>query len=105
VKIVGMEGMSDEEINAALKQGARFVIFHYTISVLVMTFKNASDIHFIRPGEGTFGKSIGFTLLTLLLGWWGIPWGPIHSIGSLVTNLSGGKDVTAEVLASAGSGA
>jgi hypothetical protein len=102
VKIVGLEGMSDEEIQAALKRGARFVLFEYTISVLVLTFKRPSNIHFIRPGEGTFGKSIGFTLLTLLLGWWGVPWGPIYSVAALVTNLGGGKDVTADVLASAG---
>jgi hypothetical protein len=31
--------------------------------------------------------------LTSLLGWWGIPWGPIYSIQSLVTNFRGGKQV------------
>ncbi|WP_245840625.1 hypothetical protein [Ohtaekwangia koreensis] len=36
--------------------------------------------------------------MTFLLGWWGIPWGPIYSIGSLVHNLNGGKDVTQEIL-------
>jgi hypothetical protein len=41
------------------------------------------------------------TLLTILLGWWGIPWGPVYSIQSLVVNLKGGKDVTTEVLARA----
>lgn len=100
MKIVGLEGMSDVEIDAELKRGARFVIFEYAISVLVLTFKRPSDIHFIRKGEGTFGKSIGCTLVTLLLGWWGIPWGPIYSIAALITNLGGGKDVTGEVLAS-----
>ena len=34
----------------------------------------------------------------LLFGWWGIPWGPIWTIGSLVTNLRGGRDITREVL-------
>jgi hypothetical protein len=101
MKIHGMEGMSDEEIREALQNGAKFVLFEYTISVLVMTFKRPSNIHFIRPGEGTAGKSLGCTIVTLLFGWWGIPWGPIYSIGSLITNLRGGKDVTAEVMASA----
>jgi hypothetical protein len=40
-----------------------------------------------------------WTLLTIVLGWWGIPWGPVYSIQSLVVNLKGGKDVTAEVMA------
>jgi hypothetical protein len=38
-----------------------------------------------------------WTLLTLVMGWWGIPWGPIRSVQSLWTNLKGGVDVTAEV--------
>ena len=41
-----------------------------------------------------------FVLLTLLLGWWGIPWGPIRSIASIVTNIAGGTDVTFAVLES-----
>ena len=45
-------------------------------------------------------KGLGFTALTFVLGWWGIPWGPIYSIGSLGTNLSGGKDVTKEITGS-----
>lgn len=98
--IRGMEGMSDEQVREALQRGAKFVIFEYTISVILMTFKRPTDIYFIKPGEGTVGKSIGCTIVTLLLGWWGIPWGPIYSIGALITNLGGGKDVTAEVLAS-----
>jgi len=100
MNVRGLDGMSDDEIHAALRGGARFVHFEYTISVLVMTFKRPSDIYFIKPGEGTIGKSIGCTLVTLLLGWWGIPWGPIYSIASIATNLGGGKDVTSEVLAS-----
>jgi hypothetical protein len=65
-----------------------------------MTFKRPTDVYFIRAGEGTVGKSIGFTLVSLVVGWWGIPWGPIYTIGSLFTNLSGGKNVTNEVIAS-----
>jgi hypothetical protein len=30
----------------------------------------------------------------------GIPWGPIYTIGSLIQNFGGGKDVTKEVLLS-----
>ena len=100
MQIKGMEGMNDEQVRTALERGARFVVFEYTISVILMTFKRPSDIYFIRPGEGTLGKSIGCTIVSLLLGWWGIPWGPIYTIGSLITNLGGGKDVTGEVLAS-----
>jgi hypothetical protein len=30
-------------------------------------------------------------------GWWGIPWGPIFTVQSLVVNFKGGKDITAAV--------
>ena len=96
--IVGIEGMSDAEIRELVDQGAKFVYFEYAISVLIMSFKRGSDIHFIRPGEGTFGKSIMYSLITLCFGWWGIPWGPIYSFMALFTNFTGGKDVTDEIV-------
>jgi hypothetical protein len=43
---------------------------------------------------------LSYAAITLVMGWWGIPWGPIFSITSLVTDFGGGKDVTQEVLAS-----
>jgi hypothetical protein len=52
----------------------------------------------IRGGESAVGRSFGFSLISLVLGWWGFPWGPIYTISSLVTNLGGGKDVTSEVV-------
>jgi hypothetical protein len=96
--IKNIEGLTTDQINSELSQGARFVIFQFTISVIVMTFRRSSDIYFVRAGESAVLKGLPYTFLTLLLGWWGIPWGPIYSIGSLANSLSGGKDVTNEVL-------
>ncbi len=98
--IKGLEGMSTQELNAELERGGRFVIFSYTISVLVMTFKTPTDIYFLRGGESGFATGLPFTMLSLVLGWWGIPWGPIYTIWSTVENCSGGKDVTREILQS-----
>ncbi len=100
MKIQGIEGMSVNEINLELQRGAKFVIFQYCISVIVMTFKRPSNIYFIRLGDNAIVKGIGYTLLSLLFGWWGIPWGPIYTIQSLVRNLGGGKEVTKQVMAS-----
>ena len=94
----GIEQMTPEQIAAEVKIGARFVVFQYCISVLVITFKRGSDVYFIRPGESTLSKSIPFTLCSLLLGWWGIPWGPIWTISTIAKNLSGGLDVTNRIL-------
>lgn len=98
--IIGLEGLTPEELKAELARGGRFVVFLYCISILILTFKRPSDVHFVRRGESTLGRSLGYTLLSLLLGWWGIPWGPIYTLQAVFTNLGGGKDVTAEVVAS-----
>lgn len=96
-KISGIEGMSADQLRFELERGGRFVLFQYCVSLLVITFKRQSPIYFIRAGENPFGKGIGFTLLTLVAGWWGIPWGPIYSVQSIYLNFSGGKDVTKEI--------
>ena len=94
----GIEHMTPEQISAEVKIGARFVVYQYCISILVMTFKRGSDIYFIRPGDNSVAKGIPFTLISLFLGWWGIPWGPIWTISTIVKNLNGGLDVTNLVL-------
>lgn len=99
-QLKNIEGLSVNEIEHELSKGAKFVVFEYCFSIILMTFKRGSDIYFIKAGESTLKYSIGFSLITLLLGWWGIPWGPIYSIGALYSNLRGGKDITQEVLSS-----
>jgi len=96
--IKNIEGLTVDEINRELSNGAKFVVFQYCFSIILMTFKRGSDIYFIKAGESTIKYSIGFTLITFFFGWWGIPWGPIYSIGALFSNLTGGKDITQEVL-------
>jgi hypothetical protein len=98
VKIEGIAGMTAEEVRFEVQRGARFVLFQYCISVLILTFRRPSDIYLIRAEESAVVKGLPFSLLTLLLGWWGIPWGPIYSVQSLITNFGGGKNVTAEIM-------
>ena len=97
MKIHGIDGMTHGELHHELSRGAKFVHFQYCVSIGIMTFKRSSDIHFVRAGESAVAKGLLFTLLSLVAGWWGIPWGPIYTIGAVYTNLTGGKDVTAEV--------
>jgi hypothetical protein len=99
VKIQGIEGMQPDQIRFEIQRGAKFVFYYYCVSLLVITLRRPSPVYFMPAGQNTVGKGLPWTLLTLLLGWWGIPWGPIYSIQSLVVNLKGGKDVTAEIAA------
>lgn len=98
MEIKGLENTSHEKLNQEIKQGGRFVHFTYCISLLIITFQRPTAIYYLRPGESAVSKSLPFTLISVLLGWWGFPWGPIYTIQSLVTNLGGGKDVTMDVL-------
>jgi hypothetical protein len=96
--IKNIEGYTSEQLRQAVAEGGKFVHFSYTVSVLVMTFRRPSPIVFVPAGESTFKHRAGYSAINLLMGWWGIPWGPIHTIGSMITNVSGGKDITAEIV-------
>jgi len=97
MQIQGIEGMTTGQVQFELQRGAKFVFYYYCVSLLVITFRRPSGIYFLRAGESTVVKGLPWTLLTVVAGWWGIPWGPIYSIQSLVVNFKGGKDVTVEV--------
>jgi hypothetical protein len=98
MKIIGIEGMAQMSIQDEINRGGKFVIYTYCISIILISFKRSSNIYFIKYREGAVKKGLQFTLLSALLGWWGIPWGPIYTVGALITNLGGGKDVTEEVM-------
>jgi len=100
MQIKNIEGLTTDDINRELDRGGKFVIYQYAISIIVMTFRRSSDVYFIRGNESGVVKGLSYTLLTFFFGWWGIPWGPIYSIGSLYHNLRGGKDITQEILQS-----
>src|SRR5262249_21108847 len=95
--IKGISGMTPQEISFELNRGAKFVRYRYCFSALVVTVMQGTDIYFVPAKDSRIKKGLPWTVLTLLAGWWGIPWGPIRSIQSLVINLRGGDDVTAAV--------
>jgi hypothetical protein len=101
MKIQGIEGMSADQLRFELQRGAKIVCYNYCISLLVVTFRRSSDAYYIPAGESAIGKGLPWTLLTLVMGWWGIPWGPIFTVQSLIVNFKGGKDITANFNAAA----
>ena len=93
-RIVGIDGMTVQQVQDAVAGGGRFVVYQYCFSVLVMSFKRSSDIHFLRPGESAARKGASYTATSLLAGWWGIPWGPIYTLQVTYRNLRGGHRQT-----------
>ena len=74
MQTLGIEHMTVDEVREEIDHGGRFVVFEYCISIVVLSFKRGSRVHFVRPGESAFLKGLPYTLTSLLLGWWGFPW-------------------------------
>ena len=96
-QIIGLDGLEDIDIQRELERGAKFRIYQYTISLLVVTFKRPSGIHFIRAGHSSVSPGLKYSLLSFVFGWWGFPWGLIYTPQAIFSNLGGGVDVTAAV--------
>lgn len=96
--IKNLGGITIDQLNFELENGAKFIVFQYCFSILIASYKQGSNIYFIKSGESAIKHSWPFILISLIFGWWGFPWGPIWTISSIYINLAGGKDVTAEVL-------
>jgi hypothetical protein len=73
----------------------RYVIYRYAVSALVVTYYGHSEPIPVAANRTDWGKALLYSLLSLLLGWWGLPWGPIRTLQAVFVNLTGGQDVTA----------
>lgn len=100
MQVKNVEGLTADEIKNEVANGGKFVIFQYTISIIILTFKRNSDIYFVKSHEKAVVKGLPYTLISFFLGWWGIPWGPIYTIQTLSKNLSGGRNVTEHIMPS-----
>ncbi len=67
--------------------------FLLVVSFGFFTTKSVRGVY-VRGVHGRFLPAALYTLLTLALGWWGIPWGPIYTLEALGANLAGGRRVT-----------
>jgi hypothetical protein len=72
---------------------ARHVRFEYCISLLVLTLRRESEAIVLKPSDSIFWASLPYCLITLCLGWWGVPWGVLLTPYVLWKNLSGGRVV------------
>lgn len=97
--IRGIDKFSLAEVEEALRLGARFVHFEYCVSLVVLTWRVPTNIYLLWPHQRGVVRGLPYLLLTLALGWWGLPWGLWLTPQVLFLNLSGGRDVTAEVVA------
>ena len=98
MKIKNIDGMSAADLQREAEKGARFVYYSYTLSFIIVTLRKNSGVYLIKAGENATQRGFRFTLLSLLFGWWGIPFGPKFTLQSIRVNRKGGNDVTDEVM-------
>ena len=65
------------------------VSFSLTMSIFVLTTRESSG-YMLKGGQATLTNAL-YTLGTFVFGWWGLPWGPVRALQSLVINLRGGE--------------
>ena len=90
--------MSEQEFKDQLAMGKRYVVYQYALSIVVVSFRHPTRVHIAKSRKHAIIKGLPWTLLTLVFGWWSIPSGPIFTLTCLSTNLSGGLDVSSEIL-------
>jgi hypothetical protein len=100
----GIDDWTPEGVQALLNAGGRFVFYEFCISLLVITLRRPSRVYYLPPGELGLLRGMPYSLISLLLGWWGIPWGLVYTPLTLFTNLQGGRDITSQVRAWLGQG-
>jgi hypothetical protein len=75
-------------------RGGRWVVYPYCISLGLVSFRRSSGLTFIPEGGGRLLPAVPYLLMSLALGWWGIPWGIFWTVECIVRCLQGGVDVT-----------
>ena len=98
MKIIGIDGLTREQIQHEVLKGGKFVVYPWCVSLIWYSTKRSSDIYFLRAGQRFTVPGLGYLLLSLVMGWWGIP-GLFWTVQCLWTNITGGLDLTPEVLA------
>ena len=67
----------------------------YETAVSMLLFSSKFSSSFVVDGEPAMGRvKLASTAASLLLGWWGFPFGPIYTVMAVQRNLRGGHTVT-----------
>jgi hypothetical protein len=82
---------------ADLAQGQRFVIYNYALSFIYFTLLRTTTPRKLPAGSSLLLPGLPYSLLSVIGGWWAIPWGPVFVIQALATNFRRGMDVTGPV--------
>jgi hypothetical protein len=83
---VQSEGASYE--GTSITASTELTQYELVASFLIVSFRIPSRLYVDR--DASVLTALLFALLTFVLGWWGIPWGPLYTVRALWNNLRGG---------------
>lgn len=95
----GFRPLFAEELRTRVAAGARCVRFEYCFSLLFVTVRRQSAVYLTHSWQQRYIRGLWYSLLALLLGPWGVPWGVLWTSWAVWVNTTGGADCTAAVLA------
>ena len=81
--IRGIEHLDGDLLAKELEDGGRFVTYTWCVSLLLMSFRRPSGVIYLPPGRSGIAAGMKYLLISLALGWWGLPWGPFYTLGSV----------------------
>lgn len=69
-----------------IQEDSELVQYEVCLSLGVLTFRRQTA-YYIKDYHFTPLLNLMFTAFTFVFGWWGLPWGPVHTIGTIKHNL------------------
>lgn len=75
-------------------KGYKLISYDYVISIIVLSFRLQAQIKIEDSSIiKRFLWGIPFTAISIVLGWWGLPWGLIYTPFAIFKNTLGGINV------------
>jgi hypothetical protein len=87
------------ELRVRLADGWRCVRFESVVSFGFATLRRQSAVYLTESWQKRYLRGLGYSLRSVLLGPWGVPWGLVWTPHAVWVNLTGGVDVTDNVRA------
>ena len=98
IALGGSRPLFPDEIRTRVAAGARLVRFEFCVSFLFVTLRRQSPVYLTVSRQERYLRGLGYSVLALLLGPWGVPWGLIWTPWAVWTNLTGGVDETEKIV-------
>jgi hypothetical protein len=95
----GSRPLFAEEIRTRVAAGARLVRFEFCVSALVFTVRRQSAVYLTDSWQSRYLRGLWYSVVAVLLGPWGVPWGLVYTPWAVWVNLTGGVDETDAILA------